>query len=75
MSEQPLTIDGKTAHDLVNIMATNRDDYQHNIYQAALRLATSGFGQAVYKTQWSSGTTLWETGDSFIQVKATWGAR
>lgn len=51
----------KTARSLATAPFDAEDDFLVNIHQAAVLLTSLGLDGSTYRTQWSSGTTLWIT--------------
>ena len=52
-------INAPTAQQLREQHRNHRDPYEKNIYTAAVALCARGWGFCEYRTQYTSGQTLW----------------
>ena len=58
----------RTAGELTGPVDLRGHDYDNNIKNAATRLVTIGHSDAIYRTQWASGATLWETDERYFTI-------
>lgn len=69
MSDETIRDSGKAARDIAARTPEADNDYEIEVHAAACWLEAAGEGDAIFRTHYSGGSTLWQTDDGMTTVR------
>lgn len=69
MSDETILDSGRAARDIAARTPEADNDYELEVHAAACWLEVEGHGHAIFRTHYSSGSSLWQTDDGMTTVR------